>query len=413
MGLLSRLETGPAVPGTDDHLALLTGPGMGDGLAAALAARGEELVAFRLRVVDHRPGHSTTAAFDARVRGAAGERDLVLGASSRPAETSSRTGVVRVPCGTTEVTVWRLADDPSLPGLAVVTDAGAAAALLTSFGVEPGPVRLAVRRYRPRRRAVVEVRTPSARLFVKVLRRGLAEPLAQRHLLLRAAGLPVPRVVGWTGDGLLVLEALPGTTLRTRLREGGEPAPDGPALLDLLARLPDAVRELPARPAWSDEVGHYAAVTAAALPREAERCRQLAARVRAGLPDLPATDAVHGDLYEGQLLLDGGRICGLLDVDAAGAGRRADDLACLLAHVHVLAQREPGHAATSTALAERWLAAFDRCTDPADLRVRVAAVLVSLATGPHRVQERGWPDATRARLDLAEAWLHRADAPGG
>jgi hypothetical protein len=30
--------------------------------------------------------------------------------------------------------------------------------------------------------------------------------------------------------------------------------------------------------------------------------------------------------------------------------------------------------------------------------------------GQHRVQEAGWPAATRARLDLAEAWL--ASRPG-
>ena len=51
--------------------------------------------------------------------------------------------------------------------------------------------------------------------------------------------------------------------------------------------------------------------------------------------------------------------------------------------------------------------------DPAELRYRVAAVVLSLATGPHRVQEPGWPQHTRARLDLARQWLASARALRG
>jgi aminoglycoside phosphotransferase len=394
---------------TDDaDLALLTGDDAEDLLAAALATGDEELVGWRVRQVDHRPGRSTTVAVDARVRSAAGDSDQLLGAGTGLSGTAPRPGVLRLSDGAVEVAVWRLPDDPGLPGLAVATDEGAVAALLRAHGVETGSVRLRVRSYRPRRRAVLEAHTRAGRFFLKVLRPPLVAPLARRHLLLRDAGLPVPRCLGWTEEGLLVLEALPGGSLRARLRDGGAPAPDGGALLALLDRLPDAVLELPARRSWTDEVDHYAAVTAAALPEEAERCRQLAGRVRATVADLPTTDAVHGDLYESQLLLEGARICGLLDVDTVGPGRRADDLACLLAHLHVLAQREADHRATTTALAAAWLAAFEQRVDPVDLRARVAGVVLSLATGPHRVQERGWQGATRARLDLAEHWLDRA-----
>jgi hypothetical protein len=38
------------------------------------------------------------------------------------------------------------------------------------------------------------------------------------------------------------------------------------------------------------------------------------------------------------------------------------------------------------------------------LRPRVAAVLVGLATGPFRVQQDRWPEGTVARLGLAEEW---------
>lgn len=297
--------------------------------------------------------------------------------------------------------------DPALPGLAVATDEDAVRRVLDAHGVEPGPVELRVRTYRPGRRAVVEVRTPDARLFLKVLRPHEVEALHSRHVLLRAAGLPVPRSRGWSVDGLLVLDALSGTSLRTRLREGVVPDLPGTALLALLDRLPPELCALPRRRSWTDAVDHYAGLTAAALPSLAGRCAELAGRIRARTADDGVLEPVHGDLYETQLLLDGSAISGLLDLDTAGPGRRADDLACVLAHLAVLAQLEPAHGDSTRALAARWLADFDRVVDPLDLRARVAGVLVSLAPGPHRVRSDGWPAQTRARLDLAERWLDR------
>ena len=371
----------------DPGLALLTGPGAAELLAQALD---EEPAAWRVRQVDHRPGSSTTVAYDVTLRRPGGTVHQLVGASVRGA-------------GAPEV--WRFPLDPGLPALATATDEDAVRELLTSYGIPPGPVRLDVRSYRPRRRAVVEVRAPECRLFLKVVRRRVVEGLHGRHRLLREAGLPVPRSLGWSADGLLVLEALTGTPLRTRLREGGSPAPDGGALLDLLDRLPPEVCALPARRSWTDGAQHYAGVLGACLPEEASRAAALAAEVTARTSDRPADEPSHGDFYENQLLLDGSRVRGLLDVDTAGPGRRADDLACLLAHVSVLAQMEPAHAGTTEALAARWLADFERRVDPAELRARVAGVVLSLATGPHRVQQADWPDATRARLDLAERWL--------
>lgn len=392
---------------TDDPgLALLTGPDVEDLLAAALATTGQELAGWRVRQVDHRPGASTTVSYDATVRGPAGTERQVLGASTGlPTEGDLPAGVLRLTDGSSTVAVWRFPLDPGLPALATATDEEAVRQLLATFGIRPGQLRLDVRSYRPRRRAVVEVRGPGCRLFLKVLRPKAVQALHSRHVLLRDAGLPVPRSLGWSTDGLLVLEALGGTTLRTRLREGGAPAPDGSALLDLLDSLPAGVLDLPARRSWTDEVAHFARVTATALPSEAERCRQLADRVSSVVGDRPADEPSHGDFYETQLLLDGARVIGLLDVDTAGPGRRADDLACLLAHLSVLAQMEPAHATTSSALAASWQRDFEQATDPSELRARVAGVVVSLATGPHRVQQDDWPSATRDRLDLAEQWL--------
>lgn len=392
---------------TSSDLDLLTGEDAGDLLRAALATAGEELLSWRVKQVDHRPGSSTTAAYDVKVAAPDGERSALLAASTglrRPG--AVRPGVLQLSDGQTQVAVWRFPLDPGLPALAAAMDETTVRDLLTGYGVADGPVTLTLRSYRPRRRAVVEVRAPGCRVFLKVLRPSRVAALHERHRLLRDAGVPVPRSLGWTDDGLLVLEGLPGETLRDRLRSGGA-VPSGVAVLALLDRFPAAACALPARRSWTDEVEHYAGVVAAALPDEAERCRRLAADVRDLLVDAPVVP-VHGDLYETQLVLSGAEVSGVLDVDTAGPGRRADDLACLLAHAHVLALMEPGHRASTHATGAGWLAAFERAVDPVDLRARVAGVVVSLATGPHRVQESGWQQATRARLDLAEQWVASA-----
>lgn len=373
----------------DPGLALLTGPGVPGLLAPVLD---DELVSWRLRSVDCRPGARTTAAYDVTVRRPGGTARQLLGASAREGEPPA---------------VWRFPSDPGLPALSRAVDEGAVREVLTSYGIPPGPVQLDVRSYRPRRRAVVEVHAPDCRLFLKVVRPRAVEGLHDRHRLLRSAGLPVPRSLGWSADGLLVLEALTGTPLRTRLREGGSPVPDGAALVALLDRLPPEVCALPRRRSWTDAVGHYAGVLGATLPGEAARAADLAAEVTRRTAGPPGDEPSHGDFYENQLLLDGARVCGVLDVDTAGPGRRADDLACLLAHGSVLAQLEPAHAETIEEVVAGWLADLSRRVDPDDLCARVAGVVLSLATGPHRVQQEGWQQVTTARLDLAEAWLTR------
>ena len=383
-----------------EDLQRLTGARAAELLRALLAGFDEEPLSWRVRSVDHRPGRGTTVTWWVTTRGPQGERRQLLAAA---------TGVDPAPGALVmgDVLLWRFPDDPRLPALATALDEDAVRDLLRWHGLPAGPLRLDLRTYRPGRRAVVEVQAPRRRLFLKVLRPEVVHDLHERHRVLAAAGVPVPRSLGCTDGGLLVLEALTGTPMRTRLREGGTPVPEARAVLDLLDRLPESVADLPRRPSWTDSVPHYAAVTAAALPSEADRCRELAAAVVARTFGSPATVPSHGDLYEAQLLLDGARISGLLDVDTVGPGRRSDDLACLLAHVAVLAQLEPVHRQTSTALVDRWLAGFDRVVDPLELRARVAGVVLSLATGPHRVQQDGWEDATRDRLDLAESWLVR------
>jgi len=391
-------------------LALLTGPDAGDVLRAALAGAGGELLSWRAGQVDHQPGRSSTVSYRAQVRwddGRTTDERLAACTGSAPA------GTLLLESGADRVAVWRFPHDPSLPALPAALDEAAVAGLLRALGLSSGLVRLRVRAYRPRRRAVVEaVGEGGGRLFLKVVRPSRVRALHERHRLLTAHGVPAPQSLGWTPDGLLVLGALPGRTLRDALRAGSTPLPDGAAVLDLLDRLPSELADGPGRQSWLDRAPHYAAVVGASLPPVADRARELAA----GITEVAGTGplaAVHGDLYESQLLIGGGGIAGVLDVDTAGPGERLDDLACLLGHLSVLSQLNPQRAGAIDLLGSRYAAAFEQVVDPVDLRYRAAAVVLSLATGPHRVQEDGWQEATVRRLDLVEQWIDRARALTG
>lgn len=401
-------------------------------LADAVADAGGELLGWRVRQVDHRPGSGATVAYTVRVRWADREQDEVLVASTAPMERwAGPATMVRLPGGGTDRTeagrtdragaadteaadtadatqaaVWRYPHDPGLPALATACDPAVAADLLTRFvaPTEAGQVGLRTIAYRPRRRAVVEVSAPGGRLFLKVVRPPVVAELNDRHRLLRDAGLPVAPSLGWTDDGLIVLRALPGVPMREVMLGRGV-VPSGRELVRLVAQLPDDVLTLRRRSSWSDGAAHYAGMIAAALPDQAQRVQHFAAEVTAGLAGIPADEPCHGDLYESQVLLEHANITGLLDIDTVGPGRRADDLACLLAHCQVLELSYPSAAPRLARIGADWRAAAFGAVDPQELQLRAAGVLLSLATGPFRVQERAWQASTLRRLDLVEAWL--------
>ncbi|WP_125777912.1 phosphotransferase [Antribacter gilvus] len=398
------------------HLDLLTGDRARGLLAVAATAAGGELVDWQVRQVDHRPASATTTvAYRASVLRDGAVRTTTFGASAGRPQDHGAPGVLTVPDGDARVAVWTFPDDPALPALRRAFDPAFATDLLAeagSRGSRGGRDRpeLRVRAYRPTRRAVVEVRTPSARVFLKVVPPDRLPDLHARHAMLSGAGLLVPAPLRRDDDGLLVLSALDGTGMRTALRDGGElPAPQD--VLDLLGRLPDAVAGLPRRRAWSESTRHYARVIGAAMPAEAGRAADLAGGIRERLAAsgrAAGTEPTHGDLYEAQVLLDpAGRITGLLDVDTAGPGHQGDDLACLVAHLDVLAHVEGFDPFRQRVLARAYAEGFASAVDPRDLAVRVAGVLLSLATGPHRVRAPGWQAATSRRLDAVAGWLAR------
>lgn len=368
---------------------------------AALAAVGATLLSASPCHISYRPGRSATVRYDATVsrpgRGTANEALVATTGDTLPA------GAVVVEDGDARVAVWRVPHDPGLPGLASALDQVVVRALLDDLGVAPGAVDVHLRAYRPLRRAVVEVVTPGSRLFLKVVPPGRAEALHRHHVAL-SSEVPAPRSHGWSAElGVVALQALPGRTMRRALGGGGGPRPGPGAVLALLDALPPVAGRVVSPPSAS--AARHGQLVAAVVPDLTMRVGDLVQGVDGGTGG--GTDdevPVHGDLHDAQLLVDGGRITGLLDIDTVGPGQRTTDLATLIGHLSTLALSSPRRPAVER-YAAQLLAGFDAMVDPAGLRREVAAVVLGLATGPFRVQEPGWAAETARRVTLAERWL--------
>lgn len=401
-------------PGRDaDGSERLTGREAGDYLARAVEDAGGRLESWRIDHVDANPGRSTTATYRVRVDWPEGQREELYGMSVG-ADDPGAEGTPPHGNASREVTVWRYPDDPDLPGLARAAYPEDMAEALAELGLVDGGVRgddldLRMIAYRPRRRAVlrVDVARPRRRLYVKVLRDSVLGPTLARHDLLTRNGVPSPRVLGVTEDDLLVLDGLPGRPLSEAIFDA-EPPCTAEGLITLLDGLPGEVVDLPRRQPWSASVEHYARIVAGALPDEEERLGRLVSVLQDGLADVPeGCEPTHGDFHEGQLHVHGGRVCGLLDVETVGPGRRADDLACLVAHLSTVQRMNAEQTARVHDLLSRWMPVFDERVDPVELRLRAAAVVVSLATGPYRTQEPNWQEETRRILAAADSLVQQ------
>jgi hypothetical protein len=395
-------------------VASITGPEAHDLLDAAVATLGGELLDWSASQVDHRPNGATIVSYLADIRWPTGRRTTETLGARMGSRNGARTPPidqrrVTMTNGDQHVHVWRFPADPGLPGLATLFEQAALTDLLRSVGVkDPESARIRTLSYRPHRRAVLLVTTPTAQVYVKAVRPASAREMHHRLVTARSAGLPTPRSLGWSDEGLLVLEPLPGESLRNAVRRDGAPACDPSDLQRLLDRLPDDLADLPRRPAWSESARHYASVVALAAPQLRDRADALADRIESGLADGGSCVPVHGDFYEAQLLCQSGRVTGLFDIDTLGPGNRADDLGCLLGHLSVLVAIAPTASSGVLDALTSWIRHFDRAVDPVQLRVRAAGVVLSLATGPYRTQEPDWLQATADRLAVSEDWLGAA-----
>jgi hypothetical protein len=396
----------------DDGSDLLTSAEAQEVLTAAVGHGGGRLVSWQLDHVDANPRRSTTAIFHVVVDWPYGRREELIGVSARvDGTTRSDERAVIFGDGSREVAVWLYPNDPDLPGLHRAAFRDRFAGTLTDLGtlgrpVRPDQVRLELIGYRPRRRAVVKAVVDGPYgpevFFVKALRERSFPGVLGRHQMLLDAGLPAPRIAAATADFLLVLRELPGRPLAAALFDDTPPirAEDLVAVLDAM---PAQVAALDRHRPWSDAVDQYARMVAAALPEAESMLVPMVDRIRSGLAGIPEGDEpTHGDFYEAQLFVNQGRVSGILDIDTIGPGRRADDLACLVAHLATVQRMNADQAARVQRLITEWLPVFDRRVDPIELRLRAAAVAISLATGPYRGQEPDWQGETWQILRSAD-----------
>lgn len=410
--------TNPATSALRDErlpeLETLLAAGIPEPLEAAMAASGVTVEAAEAVQVTHWPGRSVTVRYKAELvgPGVQGSHQLVAIGGQVP------DGAAVVASGSHRIGIWRVPFDPFLPGLSAALNPPAAAALMAQLGVQGDGWTTRLVAYRPGKRAVVHVAgmvshvggtvgSSAGSVYLKLLPTDQIERLHDEHRKV-ARELPIPQSLGVSHElGLVALQTLPGMTLREAFVKGLE-APLPEAVLSLPAALPDPpFGQLVASPI--QRAASVAGILGFLLP---ERSHQVASIVeRIGQESAEASVPVHGDFYEAQVMVVGDRVVGMLDIDTFGWGRPADDPATLLGHLAVLDQSKPSPSVRS--FASRLVQLCDRNLDPIDLRLRVAAVVFGLATGPFRVQRANWPEMTRVRLDLAGRWCASAARVAG
>ncbi len=391
----------PAVPA----LEILIGAGAEPFLASALETVGSRLRSHQVSQVRYVPSRSVTVQYRADVTAASGkpEKATFVAMSGRKVPD----GVPIFGADGLEVAFWQYPNDPFLPGLALAADESRVSNLLERLGAAREPVELRQRAYRAGRRAVIEASGKSQRIFLKVVRPTAAAHLQQAHAEL-AQHIPVPHSLGWSEDqGIVAMQAMAGRTLRAALTGRSTKVPSGTDILGLLSLLPAPDSQSKTVRGPHQRAAEHAVLLGAVAPTLAGRLSALVERLEQVGPESAAP--VHGDFHSSQILIDGSKIVGVVDVDTAGVGERANDLAGLLGHLSTMALDLPAKRDI-----ERYGATlirqFDQVVDPVGLRLRVASVVLGLATGPFRVQERRWHDNTERRVSLAESWIASADA---
>ena len=390
-------------------LRLLLGDPAAELWSAVLEPLGGRLRSLRPRSVTLQPDGAATVQYSAAVQWSDGRAGREALAATTGARIPAGAAVLEGESGgeTVRVGLWRWPLDPALPSLVWASSSARVGTRFEELGLAQCRPRLQLRSYRPGRRAVVEVTTPEGRFFLKVVRPSAVAGLVRRHAVL-AGAVPVPPVLAHTQDGVVVLPGLSGTPMRALLSGDGAGLPGASELDRVLDALPAEAAGLaaPGRRAPGDDlarVADHAAVLGAVAGHLRPRLDALTSTLAGADRGEHAWVPVHGDFYESQLLVDGGAVVGLLDVDTAGCGHRIDDWATLIAHLAVLEQVLPSPS-SAIRYRRRLEEAAGRRWPATQLRPRVSAVLLGLATGPFRVQQAGWPEHTDQRLGLAEEW---------
>ena len=392
----------------------ITGPHAGDLLRPVVEAAGGHLHSFRCTSVQYRPGSNLVARFRVEVswHGGRPTKDTLVAATTKDGPPAGTVPVTAdTPAGSISVGVWRWPFDPALPALGDAVRESGLRRLLQEIGLldDSVPVNIEVVAYRPIERAVLRIRSGEQTLYVKIVRPERASLMLYRYEHLRSHGLPVPTVIAAdAGQGWILLEELVGPTLRELIKsdapEWVEPSRFRRMVQDLAACDPTG---LPAVRSRILDAPIHAAMLASVLPSERSRLEHFGALMRVALnaSNQRQTNVIHGDLHEGQVVIDQGRIAGLLDIDDVGPGDPIDDVIVPVGHLRYRASVSSGNADRTTALADDLLRAFASDYSQADLAIGVGAVLIGVATSPFRLQRPDWPTSVARVLDLVEQTL--------
>ncbi|WP_092666652.1 phosphotransferase family protein [Agrococcus carbonis] len=326
-----------------------------------------------------------------------------------------------------EARIWLHPADPRLPALAPASFPEAAATLMGRMGVaiDQRPELLV---YRPGKRAMFRMRAGDRETYLKIVRPTASASIVHLQESLRAGGVPVPHITGWSELGIVLTETAAGVPVTARLDEL-----DPARLLDSIEALRermgavdtgrDARASLAARQDWylrrlDAALARWAGADApAGLRADLATLTDRIASADASALDLDDAErrTVHGDLHIGQLFVaadDPSAVSGVIDIDTCGLGDPADDEAALMGHLVasiVLARQDPARAAgfrrLLDAAASRWLAPGR----PGRERVahRTAVHVLAHALAP---TERGDLAGAAAELALGVALLERQSA---
>lgn len=379
----------------------LAGPDAGDVLRAALEPWGGTLLDWRVSHVQYHPQRDLAVRYDATVSWAGGapRPETLLAGTGRdgiPRDTMCVQGTMADGDGTAtiDVGVWRWPHDPVLIGLRDAVTPSLVGPLVSDHGLS-GPLHVEVVAYRPMERAVARVTDERGRVaYVKALRPGDIAALVERHVRLATAGVPVAEVIATDGErGLVAFAELAGPTARQRYQDADATWPEPDDYLGLLAAIERAdLRGLPSRPGRRRDAAGHAHLLRRVLPEQRDRLDRLEPVIAAAERGRRDAAAVHGDLYEAQLVTAAAtpRIVGLLDLDDAGPGDPVDDRATVLAHLWSRG-RESAHRARLFDHIDQLRGAFGTTgSDLAELDVATAACLIGLATGPFRIRSTAW-----------------------
>ncbi len=184
----------------------------------------------------------------------------------------------------------------------------------------------------------------------------------------------------------------------------------GAALAELHAQPSGGLRRL----TREAEAGTLAALVEPLVfntPRLERRIRSLAETLAGRLlREPPVERAIHGDFYEGQVLIGDGTAT-LLDLDEAASGDPAADLGLFIAHLEkdaMLGKFEREAVAPAAASLLEGYRSWGAGVDPDKVRFYTAVGLFRLAPHPFRQREPEWPGITEALLRRAEEFLKTA-----